>query len=462
MAVENKQKRDYSSKSKIVFSNRLKITVILVPVILLLVLIIAAAPGALKREHRYRDASALLNEGELDAAEEAFSQIPSYRDSDEIVSCEIPYLRACRLYSAARESDESMLQEAGISASDLNNETTVSMLLFQAAADAFHELGNYRDSPELENQCYSGIEAEKERLFREDQDKKQAMYDAALALLDKGSYSEATQQFLALSDFQDSKEMVHECLYRKAVSLYHFISRYDIGRIYASITIDPGQTSIFSLPANEALRLGSGCVDDLRAACGQDLTDIRLEDTPDSSLLSLKDALCEIFHSLGSYADSSEYLPKIEAATDYTRDFYMLCSTGDLPAALSWLNSYQGVFPDRDRWTELLNLYLPYCGTWALYLGDSTLLAYSTGQSFPCMNVSSRVILTEDEVFLRLSFGDGSTVNFDLPSTYGETLFINTEPESGIYMAAINNGHFVYMRYDRNWNLLSSSDYIPT
>ena len=461
MAAMNGSKSVGSSHEKSGLSSRLKLTIILVPVALLIVLIIAAMPGAIMRERQYRDAASLLADGDLAAAEGAFSEIPAYRDSDEMVSYEIPYLRACRIFEAAQISDVSMLEEAGIDSGEITDDMTAAMLLYQEAADRFHALGNYRDSIDLEQRCQDGIKAEKSRLEKEAHDRKQQKYDTAMELLEAGSYAEASSQFRTLSGFSNSDEMVLECLYRKAVSLYQFVSRYDVSRIYASISIEPDQTSIFSLPADEALRLGSGCVEDLRAACGQDLTDVRLEDEPDSSLPTLKEALIELFRSLGEYSDSASFPTKIDSITDYTRDFYMLCSTGDLRAAKTWLNEFQGVFPDRDRWSGLLDLYLPYCGSWVLYLGDSTLLAYSVGQSFPCMSVSSRVILTEDDVFLRLSFGESASVNFDLPSNYGEALFVNKEPETGIYMAALNNGHFVFMLYDSDWNLISSSDYIP-
>ena len=174
----------------------------------------------------------------------------------------------------------------------------------------------------------------------------------------------------------------------------------------------------------------------------------------------MKDALSELFVSLGNYSDSASYPDKINEVTDYTRDFFMLCSVGDLSGAKNWLISYQGLFPDRERWLDLLEMYLPYCGNWAVYLGDAHLLPYTLGQNFAAMSISSRVILTKEEVWLRISFGEGNAYQFDLPSNYGETLFINPDLDSGIYMAALNNSHFVYMRYNSNWELLSSCDFI--
>lgn len=438
-----------------------RLIILLIPVILLFILLIAAAPGALQREHRYREANALLRDGDLIGAEEILQTIPSYRESKNLIEKEIPYLKANMLYQAATTGDLSALDNNGILPDYYNSEDSAVTSLFEAAAEGFGALGEYKDSEQLKEACLTGIEQEKARLAELERIAKQERYDQAVQMLSDGAYGDAIAEFQALGSFSDSKDMIQECIYKKAVSLFQFLSRYDVSRIQALISSEPGQTSIFSLPSDEALRLGSGCVDDLRAACGKDPIDIRLEDSSGDQLLPLKDALSNLFSSLGNYSDSAGYIDLIKSATDYTRDFYMLCSTGDLPAAKNWLDDYHGSFEDRDRWSELLNLYLPYCGDWVLYLGDSTLLSYTVGQSFPCMSVSSRVLLDQDTALLRLSFGESNSVTFDLPSALGETIFVNNEVPTGIYMAAINNGHFVYMMYNSGWTLISSSDYIP-
>ena len=443
-----------------------KYLIFIIPAILLLLLIIAAVPGAVYREHVYRNGMKSLHAGDLETAETVLSEIPLYRDSDTILNSEIPYLRASRLKDAADSGDADMLGEAGYSSSDLNSGTTARMLLYTSAQEAFESLGAYKDSAALAEACREGYAQEVQRLkdkaeaelLRQNQE----TYDRALALLEEGSYSKALSLFENLDGFSDSKAMVTECRYRKAVSIFHFLSAHDVTWIFASISMDPDVTSIFSLPAEEALRLGSASVDELRASCGKDATDIRLEDTPTGQLAPLKDALKDLFLSLGDYADSASFPEQIEKVTDYTRDFFMLCSTGDLYAAKDWLDSFDGVFPDRERWENLLSIYLPYCGYWELYLGDSSLLAFTLGQDFTSNSLSTRVILTRDTAVLRLSFGDGLAWNVDLPGELGETLFINSDLDSGYYMGALNNGHFVYMRYSRDWDsLLSSCDYSP-
>ena len=444
---------------------RKKNLIFIIPAVLLIILLIAAAPGAIYREHHYRSAVKALNSNDLVAAQEMFADIPMYRDSETLVQYEIPYLRAGKLMDAAASEDRNALEEAGYTIYDVNEDTTVSMLLYQAAENQYLALGDYKDSVELAETCRKNIVQEKELLQKQAEEAReqqnQASYEQASSLLFDGSYSEAAAAFEVLGDYKDSAAMVKECRYRKAVSIFHFLSSYDVSRIYASISTQPSETSIFSFSAAEALRLGSSCVDELRSACGRDRTDIRLEDQPGEQLLPLKDALTDLFASMEDYADSSSYISRIAYETDYTRDFFMLCSTGELSAAQDWLHDFDGDFPDRDRWEWLLETYLPYCGYWDLYLGDSSLPAYTISQNFTTLSVSTRVIMTRESAFLRLSFGDGYSFSFDLPTELGETLFINTEMDTGFYMAALNNGHFVYMRYDQDWHILSSCDYIP-
>ena len=439
--------------------------IFIIPAVLLVILLIAAAPGAVYREHHYRSAMNALHEGDLTTAQELLSDIPMYRDSETVLNCEIPYQEADRLMNAAKSGDSSMLEDAGFSSADLNDDTTVAMLLYRAAGDAFDALGDYKDSTSRAEECRVGAEAEVQMLREQAEEElrrqHQETYDHAVDLLESGAYSEALSEFESLEDFSDSKKMASECLYRKAVALYQFLTHYDVSRIYAGISTDLNGISVFSLPTAQALRLGSSFVDELRAACGKDKSDIRLEDTPGSSLSLLKDALTEMFRSLGDYSDSASYPQRIAEATDYTRDFFMLCSTGDLYGAQSWLYAFDGEFSERDKWQGLLDLYLPYCGNWVLYSGSPDLLPYMVDQSFSALSMSSRVILTRDSALLRISFGDEQEYSIDLPCELGDTKFVS-DLDTGFYMAALNNiNHFVYHRYDSDWNPISSCEYSP-
>ncbi len=433
---------------------RLKLALLLLPVVALAVLILAAAPRAFAREHAYRNAVSLLNAGNLDAAEEAFSELEAYRDTDEILSQRIPYLRAKTVMRAAREADITKLKLAGLTKSDLNDSNTTSMLLYEAAARSFESLGDYSDCAELAATCREEIRLEQLRLT-------QADYDAACELLAEGKFSQAAAAFNALGDFSDSVSMITECTYQKAVSLFQFIQNYEISKIKASFTMVPNETTVFSLPKEEALRLGNKTVEDLQASCGGDLVDVRLEDTASDDLLPLKNVLTSLFLSLGDYKDSAEYPAKIEEETDYTRDFYMLCQAGDLYGARDWLNAYTGEFPERARYEHYFDLYLKYCNSWKLSLGDSTLLPYTIGQNFSCENFSSRVILKDDGAVLRLSFGDAGSLTVDLVSSLDETIFVTKDENNAVYMGAITNaGKFAYMHYTMDAVLLSSCEYI--
>ena len=442
-----------------------KYLIFVIPAVLLVILLIAAAPGAVYREHHYRTAMNALQEGDLTTARELLADIPMYRDSETIRNAEIPYQEAERLMDAARSGDSSKLEDAGFSSADLREDTTAAMLLYRAAGEAFDALGDYRDSASRAAECRAGEEAEV-RMLREQAEEElrrqhQETYDRAASLLDSGAYSEALSVFESLGDFSDSRKMASECLYRKAVALYQFLTHYDVSRIYAGISTDPNGTSVFSLPTSEALRLGSSFVDDLRAACGKDKSDIRLEDVPGGSLSLLKDALTEMFRSLGDYSDSASYPQLIAEATDYTRDFFMLCSTGDLYGAQAWLYAFDGEFAERDKWQGLLDLYLPFCGNWVLYSGSPDLLPFMVDQSFSALSMSSRVILTRETALLRLSFGDELEYSIDLPCELGDTRFVS-DLDTGFYLAALNNiNHFVYHRYDANWNPISSCEYTP-
>ena len=123
-----------------------KYLIFIIPAVLLLILLIAAAPGAIYREHHYRTAMNALHEGDLTAAQDLLSDIPMYRDSDTILNFEIPYIKADGLMAAAESGDSSMLETAGYSAADLKEDTTVSMLLYRSAGEAFEALGDYKDS----------------------------------------------------------------------------------------------------------------------------------------------------------------------------------------------------------------------------------------------------------------------------------------------------------------------------
>ncbi len=429
-----------------------KAVALLLPLVLLVTLLVATIPGALRRERIYQNAVSALHAGNLRRAEELLGSLPSYRNSDDLLNYEIPYQRALLLL---KDAEIERVSTDSIDPSFLFSEDAViprSIVLYQTAADAFSQLSGYQDCEERIEYCNSAID---EIILEQ----KWEVYNEASDLLENLHYVEAKTIFLSLSDYSDSEAMALESSYRKAVSLFRFLQIYDVSRIYAYFSDELSEPSILSLSSEEALRLGSGCITELRSACGEDPTDIRLEDRPSEQLVPFKDALLELFASLGDYKDSAGYPDKIEEETDYTREFFMLCSTGDLHAASRWLQNYPGDFPERNTWKSYLDLYLPYCADWTLYLGDSKLIPFSVGQNFSCTDVSSRVLLDGKTAVLRLSFGEGHSLTYDLPSELGETLFINTDSGQYGFMAAITNSdHFAYMCYSEG-KLISSCEY---
>ena len=153
------------------------------------------------------------------------------------------------------------------------------------------------------------------------------------------------------------------------------------------------------------------------------------------------------FTALGDYRDSADRLSKLEVMTDYTRDFYMLLEAGDIYSAYDWLEVYQGDFPGRDHWLQLLNLYKPFCDDWVLFAGDPTLIPLTTGHAFECMRFNSRVIINGDQATLRFRIPVGETeVVLDL---YAETGNLNFGYDTNyFYLAAVSHiDHMAYMKY---------------
>ena len=274
-----------------------------------------------------------------------------------------------------------------------------------------------------------------------------AAYVEAAAQLDAGNYSAARAAFLALEGYSNSEEQASEAVYRKAVALYDFIAQYDEREIYASLSMDPGEMNRFYLSSGNALNLGSDVIAVLRSACGGDAVDIAMTDTPPEGIKPLSAGVKDLFSYLGDYRDSADRLSKLEVMTDYTRDFYMLLEAGDIYSAYDWLEVYQGDFPGRDHWLQLLNLYKPFCDDWVLFAGDPTLIPLTTGHAFECMRFNSRVIINGDQATLRFRIPVGETeVVLDL---YAETGNLNFGYDTNyFYLAAVSHiDHMAYMKY---------------
>ncbi|MBR1456008.1 MAG: hypothetical protein IJ594_02455 [Oscillospiraceae bacterium] len=450
---EQLQEEQDKLDSKARLRRYLKTACIVVPLLLLAIGLLMTVPGLVQQKQAYDNAAALLAAGRYEYAAEAFEALGSYKDSAEQAEKNVPYQRALYILDRAAANDAAALSLVGHTRSELSDQVTAAMLLYEGAMEEFKALGDYKDSADLVERCKEGVKEAEQAVL-------QRSYDAALALLQEQRYSEAREAFLALGDFSDSADMAKEAVYQKALALYHYIETYDVRQIYADLSMSPERGSTFSLIKAAALAQGSQCVADLRTACGADLTDVNLADAPGQSQKLLAESVIALFEQLDGYRDSEDCIAGILDLTDYTKDFYMLCETGDLYGAYDWLTAYDGEFADRDRWLSLLDLYKPYCTSWTLYGGDVTAIPLTVGRSQPCMSFSTRVLLSADKAVLRLSANDGEEYFLDLRAEPGETRFSNYDNDPYMYLAVVTNGgHLSYMKYNGDGKLITSCEY---
>ena len=271
-----------------------KYLIFIIPAVLLLILLIAAAPGAIYREHHYRTAMNALHEGDLTAAQDLLSDIPMYRDSDTILNFEIPYIKADGLMAAAESGDSTMLETAGFTAADLKEDTTVSMLLYRAATDAFEALGDYKDSA----------------------------------------------------------DMVSECLYRRACEMLSFCEENKTRGIYVFSSSDPSVESLVSMPGSVLTTLGSERVFQLKQCFTRDGVQFNYEESPsaDAAYVPVCEATALEFEALGDYKDSKDLAARARAAGNYTAEFYQLLADGELEKAHEWLSLYGDDVPNADQY----------------------------------------------------------------------------------------------------------------
>jgi hypothetical protein len=327
------------------------------------------------------------------------------------------------------------------------------MLLYQAAMEQFSALDGYRDSAACVERCREGIVEQEHAVLLH-------AYEDAMQLLEDRNYSQARLQFLDLNGFENSADMAREAVYRKAQGLFEFIRRYDVRQVYADLSISPDRGSSIVIPKDAALSMGSQCVTDLYEACGQDPVDVNLTDEHGQSMRPLAVCVIELFEQLDGYRDSTDCIAGIRDATDYTKDFFLLCETGDLNSALEWLNSYEGEFSEREVWQARLQLYLPFCSGWSLYSGDATVIPLTVGRGNRCTSCSTRVLFRDGSPVLRLSANDGEEYYFDLYAEQDGIVFANYDNPSYRYILVINNlDRMSYIKYDTAGNLITSCEY---
>ncbi len=199
---------------------------------------------------QYRQAQALLDARDYDAAIAAFEALGGYRDSAERIA-DVPYVKACNMRSDGNYSGAvNLFRSLGDyrdSAAQLD--ATLQLQYDQAAAavesgaylDAillFESLGDFSDAAEraveadylytkslLDAKQYETAIKRFERLadYRDSEqlllDAKEGMYQNALSLVNAGNYLEATSVFQSLGNYKDSGEQgqkIVEAIYAEA------------------------------------------------------------------------------------------------------------------------------------------------------------------------------------------------------------------------------------------------------
>ena len=419
---------------------------VILPVLILVIGLLIAVPREIERKNLYEGAQWLAGIGEFDAARETYLSLGDYRDSAEMAGPGLDYLQACELKRRAEQNDPSALQMIGRTRADLSEDVSAAMLLYEAAQREFEALGDYRDSTTQAAKCAEGLTTS--RLLVQ-----QAAYDRANTLLDSGRLSEAYQAYMELGD----QEQACEPVYRKAKALTEFIRRYNIRGVYASLSMEPDDMTRFSMSKDTALTLGSQSVADLLASGGEDPTELQLEDEPAPGMLPLDQAVIELLQSIRNYKDTAELLQAIGDATDHTREFFTLCENGDVFGAYEWLQQYGGSFENREAWMRDLELYMPYCADWALYLGDATVIPLTVGSDERCTSFRARVRIQSGVATLRLT-DIANDYSVELHADQGSDRFTNDD--NGHCLVALNNaGHFTYLKYNAKGELASSCEY---
>jgi len=118
------------------------------------------------------------------------------------------------------------------------------------------------------------------------------------------------------------------------------------------------------------------------------------------------------------------------ATTINTEEFFSYCETGELWTAAKWLLEHEEEFPDREMWENAIMLYLPFCGTWKVYYGDSTIVPTSAGTQIRIEKMKANARITREEAVLHLSDVDENLFAIELFAPFGELpFFVETEME---------------------------------
>ena len=428
-------------------SKLIKLIAILLPIVLIVTVLLATLPGYYRRKNNYAKAGTLLEQGQYDAAQQLYTDLGDYENSRELAEKEIPYRKAAYIMDCAGKGDTDGLVMLGLKRSEMSEEETVSTVLYRKAAEMFTALGDYKDSAAQAAAAEKAIADYYEGLLSD-------RYNAAVGLLEEKKFCEARDAFAALGDYKDSQEMVNECMYRKAELLLGLTEKYSMEGIGCSLSTVTGEKSVFYIPQEVYIKLGSGISTDIRDICAPDGVEINYE-IPPEGYLPYCDALSALFNSLSSYKDSVERSGSAADAGDYTKPFYTLINEGRLPEAVAWLSEFEGEFAERDRWVSFMSLYLPFCGTWQFDSGDPTLIPRTMGVNAQCNMITTSVFLTEDGgAKLRICIEGNPDYVFELqPNIKADgSISFSVSPDgiTTFYLVINNAGKINYSQYSNN------------
>ena len=374
----------------------------------------AASSPLDSRQAAYEEAQAMLENGELDRAEEVFRSLADYADSARYLEQVLPYRRALALQEKA---DYAPLEDAP--------------RLYEEAAAAFEAMGDYEDCAQRAEQCREEREKQRLSLLRSD-------YDDAAALLESGRCAEAREAFLLLGDFEDSADLAREAVYRRGEALYRFITDHDVRGVTALLTMEPGEENLVALPRDRLLALGEKELRELQACFGGDpvrfLPRSLAEEYP-----PLEEASARLFLLLGDYKDSAELAAQLPELVDQSGEFFVLCAAGRLEEARDWLNSYDKPFEDRELWLGRIERYLPCCGKWVMNTGDPTLASQVAGGTEERYHIRTRVLLLEDKAVLCLLLDEGDESGPEFCADMDDLRFMLHDGDVS-YLVQINSG----------------------
>lgn len=426
----------------------IKLFAILVPVVVVLAILLATLPGYLGRKNDYSKAASLLEDGKYDLAQQAFEALGDYEDSRELAEKEIPYRRAAYIMSCAEKGDTDGLVMLGMKRSELGEEETVSTALYGKAAEMFAALGDYKDSAAQSEAAQKAIADYYDSLLSES-------YDEASKLLEEKEFCKARDAFAALGEYKDSAAMVNESIYRKAEMLMALTEKYSMEGINCSLSTSTGEKSVFYIPQDIYIKLGSGISTDIREICAPDGVEINYENAPESGFLPFCDAVSSLYASLGDYKDCAEKSGSATDAGDYTKPFYTFIKEGKLAEAITWLNEFKGDFADRDRWSNFINIYLPFCGTWKFDTGDPTLMPMTLGVNAQCSTITTAVFLSEDGgAKMRIYLEGNPEYYIELQPKIKEngsiSFYYSPDGVTTFYLVINNEGKINYSKYNSN------------